>query len=632
MIAGARQGRLSGLRRLTALAMARDLRAFLVPGPEIARAHGLDIEAAGLLRVASPRHASVLLVVGAIPPALREAAAIVYAQMVRPRALFALGTQTLSPLPAADVGARLSQDELVEGVHRLRRAFAEGAFRPQVSSFDTPILHVRIQYTCPMHPEVIRDEPGTCPKCGMTLVPHETRAEGGSAHRHHHTMDSGTPGQAASEPGHSGHPGMDHAALVQYTCPMHPEVIRDEPGTCPKCGMTLVPHETRAEGGSVHRHHHHTMDSGTPGQAASEPGHSGHPGMDHSAMDHSAMDHGDGMFMSMVEVTRDLPRSIDGLAMDWIDVPFGPFFPGLPGGLQLMLTLDGDTVARSAAHAQRDMEPLLPAPDLDPVRFVSRLTEMDPLSPVSYRLLACRAMEDAAGAEVPDDIARGRVGALERERIASHLGWLALFAQQTGLGWLMGDAAGLQLHVRHADLKRLMGLRPALRTLTRRLRRTPLLKARTAGLGRLAPDPTLRGPVVRATGIGADARHTDSTCAMLGFTAITRTGGDALARLFVRVEEITHSLALIETAGVVERPEPADTGEASGAGEAVVETPRGEARLQLTLDKGRVSAARLGTPSMRHLELVGPLTEGQELGDALVAVGSLDLSPWGTGQ
>ena len=26
---------------------------------------------------------------------------------------------------------------------------------------------------------------------------------------------------------------------VQYTCPMHPEVIRDEPGACPKCGMAL---------------------------------------------------------------------------------------------------------------------------------------------------------------------------------------------------------------------------------------------------------------------------------------------------------------------------------------------------------------------------------------------------------
>jgi len=29
-------------------------------------------------------------------------------------------------------------------------------------------------------------------------------------------------------------------AKVQYTCPMHPEVISDKPGNCPKCGMTLV--------------------------------------------------------------------------------------------------------------------------------------------------------------------------------------------------------------------------------------------------------------------------------------------------------------------------------------------------------------------------------------------------------
>ena len=25
-----------------------------------------------------------------------------------------------------------------------------------------------------------------------------------------------------------------------YTCPMHPEVVQNEPGDCPKCGMTLV--------------------------------------------------------------------------------------------------------------------------------------------------------------------------------------------------------------------------------------------------------------------------------------------------------------------------------------------------------------------------------------------------------
>lgn len=30
---------------------------------------------------------------------------------------------------------------------------------------------------------------------------------------------------------------------VVYTCPMHPEVISDKPGKCPKCGMDLVKKE-----------------------------------------------------------------------------------------------------------------------------------------------------------------------------------------------------------------------------------------------------------------------------------------------------------------------------------------------------------------------------------------------------
>lgn len=32
-----------------------------------------------------------------------------------------------------------------------------------------------------------------------------------------------------------------------YTCPMHPEVIKDKPGTCPKCGMALVPVKKNSE-------------------------------------------------------------------------------------------------------------------------------------------------------------------------------------------------------------------------------------------------------------------------------------------------------------------------------------------------------------------------------------------------
>lgn len=32
-----------------------------------------------------------------------------------------------------------------------------------------------------------------------------------------------------------------------YTCPMHPEIVRSEPGSCPICGMTLVPRTAAPE-------------------------------------------------------------------------------------------------------------------------------------------------------------------------------------------------------------------------------------------------------------------------------------------------------------------------------------------------------------------------------------------------
>ncbi|QDT16581.1 heavy metal translocating P-type ATPase [Alienimonas californiensis] len=71
-------------------------------------------------------------------------------------------------------------------------------------------------YTCPMHPEVVNDGPGDCPKCGMALE-------------------------------RSGPPARPGSATV-YTCPMHPQIEQDAPGDCPICGMALEPKTVAVRG------------------------------------------------------------------------------------------------------------------------------------------------------------------------------------------------------------------------------------------------------------------------------------------------------------------------------------------------------------------------------------------------
>jgi len=44
-------------------------------------------------------------------------------------------------------------------------------------------------------------------------------------------------------------PAAPPRAKVEYTCPMHPQIVRDAPGTCPICGMALEPRTVSADAG-----------------------------------------------------------------------------------------------------------------------------------------------------------------------------------------------------------------------------------------------------------------------------------------------------------------------------------------------------------------------------------------------
>jgi Ni,Fe-hydrogenase III large subunit len=342
------------------------------------------------------------------------------------------------------------------------------------------------------------------------------------------------------------------------------------------------------------------------------------------------MDHGDMDFMSMVEMTKDLPRSSDGLQMEWVeDAPFGPLFPGLPGGLTLTLTLDGDTVARAEAEG---IEGRPTAEDLTgpAEELADRLARLDPLSPVAYRVLASRALENAVGVEPDERIALARVGALERERAASHLGWLSMFGRLLGYSWLDDRAGRLQMAlVRTANTYEVARLWVEAGRLSRRVQKTPLLRRKLRGIGLLPEEAEPLGPVVRARGVATDTRAGEEVYLTLGFEPVVRDGNDALSRLAVRLAEIEQSLDLIQKTGTVMVPELAINGGLLREGLATVETPRGAATLRLAPKEGAVGTVELDEPSARHLELIGVMVEHQELADALVGVASLDLSPWG---
>src|SRR5271168_1110878 len=82
------------------------------------------------------------------------------------------------------------------------------------------------------------------PVCGMTVNPEKCAGSQTYNGHQHFFCGQGCLSKFSASPEIYLKPKLVPEAApkgAKYTCPMHPEVIRNQPGACPLCGMALEP-------------------------------------------------------------------------------------------------------------------------------------------------------------------------------------------------------------------------------------------------------------------------------------------------------------------------------------------------------------------------------------------------------
>jgi Ni,Fe-hydrogenase III large subunit len=279
-------------------------------------------------------------------------------------------------------------------------------------------------------------------------------------------------------------------------------------------------------------------------------------------------------------------------------------------------------------------------------------------STVAYAIAFARAVESALGLEPPPRAVFLRALMAELERLANHFGDIGAICNDASFSLIHAHCGILREHVlRVADAcfgHRLMmdcvvpggtavdlaqagapGLPSLIRTIRRRFPelielydRTASLQNRTITTGiltrELARQYGAGGYIGRASGRAFDARKQPGYAPYddLRFDMAVRQEGDVDARVWVRINEVAQSLALIEQvldrlpAGAVR----ADIGRATGGeaaeGLALVEGFRGDilAWVRLAPD-GRIARCHLRDPSWFQWPLLEAAIEGNIVAD-----------------
>jgi Ni,Fe-hydrogenase III large subunit len=332
----------------------------------------------------------------------------------------------------------------------------------------------------------------------------------------------------------------------------------------------------------------------------------------------------------------------------------GPVHAGIIEPGHFRFTANGETLVRLEArlgYLHRGLEARMVGATIDQSAKLAARACGD--STVAYSIAFARAVEAALGVEAPARAVWLRALMAELERLANHLG---------DIGAICNDAAFVMMHAHcgvlrervlracaeafghrlmmdrvvpggvaadpgEAELKLLGDLVATVRvrfpTLVALYDDTASVQDRTVGAGALAPELARRfaagGYVGRASGRAFDARRAlpYPPYDKLSFEIPVREAGDVNARVWIRIDEVGQSLALIDQ--ILHRlpggPARADLPVASGEGMALVEGFRGDILAWLRLEAGRVARCHLRDPSWFQWPLLEACVYGNIVAD-----------------
>ena len=347
----------------------------------------------------------------------------------------------------------------------------------------------------------------------------------------------------------------------------------------------------------------------------------------------------------------------------------GPQHPATHGVLNLLITLNGETIKKVEPHLgfiHRSIEKMCES--LTYRQFTYSTSRMDYLSAHINNHACVMGVEKGMQIEVPERAEVIRVLMDELTRVASHLLWWGALAMDLGaftpfflafreremITEIMEDTCGTRLTMNymvpggvmydlHPDFQK--KVKAVVKQIWEKLpeyhdlvTNNTIFINRTKGIGYLSKDDAISygvtGPSARASGLSCDVRklHPYSIYSKLEFNEVIKTEGDTYARYLVRMSEIEESLKIIEQL-IDNIPE----GEYQAKTKAVLKLPKGEFYTRVETARGELGVyivsegaatpyrIKFRSPGFSNLSALDHMTRGSKIGDLVASMGSLDL-------